>query len=363
MNVMRAVERGADALDELMGGQQAGGLDHPALAMDPLGLNGIQPRALDRQVVGHDPHAAAGQFDLPVVAPNPRPDLATDVPGRVVPDQQQCGLAEWLQLRAATGQVLRGQRTDRAASDEAQPAFLVPAAGGLRPADQQPIASQGFGIGIVVRDRLFDQPQGLVHLGPGVQGWVRQARPPGLILKAERPRRVGLRQADQAVACAFFRAYAGSGLVSQCLARFQPTPRRLSARRIVSPLTRSGSSPCSKLTLAARSRVHTLVGRPKVRGLWCSSARRRSARSGVTTVCSVWGRVEPGRSAATPCVLKAWIALRTVWSPQPSARAICSTGSPRALASTIWLRRNVNAWAERKPASTGCRSASESGRT
>src|SRR6266566_4665617 len=99
-------------------------------------------------------------------------------------------------------------------------------------------------------DRLFDQPHGLVRLDPGVQGRLRQARPPGLVLKAEHPLRVATCQADQAVATAFFRAYAGSGLVSQRLARFQPTPRRFRVARIVSPLTRSGVSPCSKLTWA-----------------------------------------------------------------------------------------------------------------
>src|SRR3712207_7718893 len=47
------------------------------------------------------------------------------------------------------------------------------------------------------------------------------------------------RQADQAVTRPFFRAYAGSGLVIQRFARFQPIPSRRMAWRIVSPLTRS----------------------------------------------------------------------------------------------------------------------------
>src|SRR5438270_13052205 len=89
VSFIRAVEGGADTLDELVSGQQAGGLDHPPLAVDPLGLDGVQPGTLDRQVVGHDPHPMAGQLDLAVVAPDPVPDLATDMPGRIVPDQQQ----------------------------------------------------------------------------------------------------------------------------------------------------------------------------------------------------------------------------------------------------------------------------------
>ena len=47
---------------------------------------------------------------------------------------------------------------------------------------------------------------------------------------------------------------------------------------MVSSLTRVAVSPCSKLTSAASSSVHRLVGLPKARGLWCNSSRRRSAR-------------------------------------------------------------------------------------
>src|SRR5712692_10826197 len=117
-----------------------------------------------------------------------------------------------------------------------------------------------MGVRIRLGDRLFDQPQRLVRLSPGLQGWLRQATPPGFVLETECPGRVGGRQVDQAVACTFFRAYAGSGLVSQCWARFQPTPRRFKVARIVSPLTGSAVTPCSKLTLAATARVHRLVG-------------------------------------------------------------------------------------------------------
>src|SRR5262249_40016175 len=151
-----------------------------------------------------------------------------------------------------------------------------PASVGRR-AEQQAVAGQGLGVRIIRRDRLLDQPERLVRLGPTVQGRLRQAAPPDLVLEAQDPGRVARRQADQAVAATFFRACAGSGLVTQRFARFQPIPSRLRVSRIVSSLTRSAVKPCSKLTSAARSSVHRLVGLPKVRGLWCSSARRRSA--------------------------------------------------------------------------------------
>ena len=111
------------------------------------------------------------------------------------------------------------------------------------PADQQPIAGQGFGIGIVLRDRLLDQSEGLIVLGPRMQAGRGQATPPDLILEPQAPVWMGHRQADQAVARTFFRAYAGSGLVIQRFARFQPIPRRPIACRIVSSLTRSEVRP------------------------------------------------------------------------------------------------------------------------
>src|SRR5918911_1864712 len=101
VSMVRTVEGGADALDELGGRQQAGWLNDAALAMHPLGLDGVQPRALDRQVARDDPDAGAGQLDLAVVAADPGPDLTADVPGGVVPDQQQGGLAHRLQLGTA----------------------------------------------------------------------------------------------------------------------------------------------------------------------------------------------------------------------------------------------------------------------
>src|SRR5919199_1593183 len=144
MSMVGTVEGGADALDEFGGWQQTSRFDDAALAMDPLGFDGIQPRRLDRQIARHDPHPGAGQFDLAVVATDPGPDLMTDMPGGVVPDQQQRCLPERLQLGAAPRQVLRSEPTDRAAIHKAEPGFLVPAAGGLSPADQQAVARQGF---------------------------------------------------------------------------------------------------------------------------------------------------------------------------------------------------------------------------
>ena len=78
-------------------------------------------------------------------------------------------------------------------------------------------------------------------------------------------------------------AEAGSGLVIQCLACFHCTLCRASVWRMASPVTRRGRMPVAYATSAARSRVQTLVGFPKVRGLWWSNALSCWRRAGVMT--------------------------------------------------------------------------------
>jgi hypothetical protein len=67
--------------------------------------------------------------------------------------------------------------------------------------------------------------------------------------------------------------------------------------------------------------------------------------------------------AATPRLLKATMALRTVWSSQPRNSAIRGAFSPRALDKIIWLRLTVNGSDERKPPVSFWRSSSVSSRT
>src|SRR3982751_4987095 len=57
MLVMRTTEDPANPLGKLISAQQTVGLDHLALAMDPLRLYGVQPRALLGQKAAYDPHS------------------------------------------------------------------------------------------------------------------------------------------------------------------------------------------------------------------------------------------------------------------------------------------------------------------
>src|SRR5215208_6603167 len=69
-----AVEGGVDAVDELVGGEQAGGFDDAAFAVRPLGLDGVQPGALDRQVAIDDADATPAPFDAAIVGADPGAD-------------------------------------------------------------------------------------------------------------------------------------------------------------------------------------------------------------------------------------------------------------------------------------------------
>ena len=99
-----------------------------------------------------------------------------------------------------------------------------------------------------------------------------------------------LGQADQPVARRFFRRYAGSGLVIQVLARFQPTPSRISAWRIVSSLTEPGGDPLGEGDLGGQGQ------RPE-RGRLAEVARaavQQGAEPLARPASSISGRTDAG---------------------------------------------------------------------
>ena len=64
MRLVSTAEARADSFGQLVARQQARGPDDSALAMHPLGLDRIEPRALARQVAHEDAHALACPLDL-----------------------------------------------------------------------------------------------------------------------------------------------------------------------------------------------------------------------------------------------------------------------------------------------------------
>src|SRR5215210_851247 len=273
MLVVRTVEDRADPMCQLVSRQQPVGLYDLALAMDPLGLHRVEPRALLGQKAAYDPHSLAAVFDLTVVRGNPPSDLFGDVPGSVVPDQHPNLLACHLKLLAAPRKEAGGYGAHGAAIHEAYPHLLE-----LR--HIEPVAGDGLRIGIILGDRLFDEAQRLARFAPAIEGRPGQPAEPGLVQETYHPLGATFGQADQSVAPPFFLAYSGSGEVIHFLARSQRTPIRASVARTVSPVMRSSVKPSSKLTSAARSSVHRLVSFRYSLGLWCKSSRKASARSG-----------------------------------------------------------------------------------
>ncbi len=174
--------------------------------------------------------------------------------------------------------------------------------------------------------------------------------------------RVGLRQADQAVAGAFFRAYAGSGLVIQRWpASSDPQPRQVA--RIVSPLTRVAVSPSSCAVAAARSASRDWSGGRSRAG--CGEAgraaaprRRRRRRRGRC------GGARSRASARPPPVGEGVdrVAHRLVVAAERGGRWRARARRGHWPAGS-GQRRKVKAWDERRPASRAWRSASVSGRT
>jgi hypothetical protein len=77
---MGPLKIGTDPLRQLPRGQDAVGLDDATRAMDPVGFQGVQPRAVDRQRADHEAHAGLLPLRLVVVRSDPGADRLTPVP-------------------------------------------------------------------------------------------------------------------------------------------------------------------------------------------------------------------------------------------------------------------------------------------
>lgn len=156
---------------------------------------------------------------------------------------------------------------------------------------------------------------------------------------------------QQSVASRFFSWYSGSGLVIQCLVRFQLIPNQLSVWRMVSMETARTIQPRRTHYWTSRSSVHRLVSKPKSWGGRCNTVLNISVvTSARRTVGRWWGQLDPACRAISPYWLKAWMAWRTVCSSHDRACAMWGTASPRAEANRIWQRRRTKASEERNPA-------------
>src|SRR5215212_1617185 len=261
MLVMRTTEDPADPLSKLVSAKQSLGLRDLAFAVDPLGLYGVEPRALGGQQARYYPNPKAAGFDFSVVRCDPLSNLSAFVPACVVPDKQQGLLASRLEAVATPPEKLRGYGAHWAAVHEPQPALLE-----LR--QIQSVAGESLRLGIVLSRLFLEEVHRVARLGPGVQARPLKAAEPGLILEAQYPLRVAPGEPYQPISSPFFRAYSGSGLSIQRLARFQRTPSLASVARMLSPLTSLSVRPTSKLTSAAIASVQKVLSLPNLLGWW-----------------------------------------------------------------------------------------------
>ena len=201
---MVTAKMGTDTVGHFLGGEQACGLDDVALAVHPVRLNAIEPGTLAGQVEGDDTHALALLPDRSVLCPNPGAHRFADVPGGVIPNHDQDRLAQHGQLRTAPGQVLGGDWANRTVGNEAQPDLFGQGCRRGRTRDQQPVAGQRLGVGVISRRRLFHQTQHRVLLTPGTYVRLCHPAPPHFILETQDVFWMVCGQFDQPVAGAFF---------------------------------------------------------------------------------------------------------------------------------------------------------------
>src|SRR5215210_3988043 len=97
MLLVSTAEDPANPVGELVSTEQPLGLNYFAFAMNPLRLDGIEPRALGRQQTPHYPDPMAAGFDFAVVGGDPASHLMAFMPACVVPDKKQSLLAPLLE--------------------------------------------------------------------------------------------------------------------------------------------------------------------------------------------------------------------------------------------------------------------------
>jgi hypothetical protein len=177
-----------DAMHDLLRSEQPVRFDDRPFAMDPFGFNGVQPGAFPWQATRQDAHPLPGLLPLVMVLPQPRTHLFTDMPRRVIPDQQHSREPLRRQPCTAPGEKSGRLSTDRAACHKPQP-HLFRLVGPM--ADQQPLAGQGFGDLLGAGQRELLEAERLVVGCPTVERGLGQAPPPDLIAPAQGPGRMG----------------------------------------------------------------------------------------------------------------------------------------------------------------------------
>ncbi len=182
----------ANSVGKLVSTEQPLGLNYLPLAMDPLRLDRIEPRALGGQQTRHYPDPMAAGFDLAVVGDDPLSHLMAFVPACVVPDEKQSLLAPLLEPVAAPPKKPCGYGAHRPTVHEPQPGLFH-----LR--QIQPVAGESLRLGIVLSRLFRKEAHRLCGIRPRTQRRSLEARKPGLVLETYSPAWMALGEPDQPV--------------------------------------------------------------------------------------------------------------------------------------------------------------------
>src|SRR5215469_14089349 len=167
MGFIGTVKMSTNAFSQLLGRENPIRLHYGLLRMDPLRLNGIEPRTLCGEQEWQDTYPLARLFDVLIVLAHPMTSHVADMPGSIVPTQQPIPFSLRCQALSTRLQEPDRDRAHRSSGDKAQPdlrtVWVI-----WRPfLPQDPIAGQGFGIGVVLAPGLLHQPYGVVLTLPG----------------------------------------------------------------------------------------------------------------------------------------------------------------------------------------------------
>jgi hypothetical protein len=188
---------GTDPLPEFRHREHASGFHHRPFPMYPCGFNGIEPGTRARSSI--DNHATTALvFGGPVVGFDPLLHRLTDMPGGIVPDEQESPLALGRKVCGQPCKNNTGHRTDGTPLDKTSEHVV-------RRGHIEAITGDRFPLWILGWYRLFHQADGLV-IAPGMHLGLGFAAPPDFIFEAQRAVRMLRGHLDEAVPAVFFRS-------------------------------------------------------------------------------------------------------------------------------------------------------------
>src|SRR5258708_8819817 len=160
MSLISSAESITHALSQLLGGEQTLGFSRPALSVQALRLNRVEPGAFAWKPAYQDAYSLTALLGLPVVLFDPLTYLLANVPPSIVPHHHQHSLACGPKPLTTPVQELSSDGADRTAVYEAQPHLF-------QTFFRQPQTKTGqrLWVGVIASNFLLDQLQASTFFG------------------------------------------------------------------------------------------------------------------------------------------------------------------------------------------------------